>query len=51
MQVEYHKRADRDFLPEAEIRLFDTGHLALEEHLNEIALLTRDFLGRTIKNG
>ncbi|MFD4294706.1 alpha/beta fold hydrolase [Rhodococcus sp. NPDC058532] len=34
-------------LPDAEIHLLDTGHFALETHLDEIAGLMRDFLRRT----
>lgn len=33
--------------PAAEVRLFDTGHFALETHCTEIANAIRDFLGRT----
>ena len=33
--------------PAAEVRLFDTGHFALETHCTEIAAAIRDFLGRT----
>jgi pimeloyl-ACP methyl ester carboxylesterase len=33
-------------LPQAELHLLDTGHWALETHLDEIAALARDFLGR-----
>ncbi|MDX2265615.1 MAG: alpha/beta hydrolase [Hyphomicrobiales bacterium] len=35
--------------PNAEVRLLDTGHFALETHGAEIAALIRDFLGRTVK--
>ena len=34
-------------VPEAELRLFDTGHFALEENLPEIAPLIATFLDRT----
>src|SRR5689334_20850322 len=34
--------------PAAEVRLFDTGHFALETHCTEIANAIRDFLGRTL---
>jgi pimeloyl-ACP methyl ester carboxylesterase len=34
-------------LKNAEFHLFDTGHFALEEDLEEMASLIRDFLGRT----
>lgn len=33
-------------LPDAELHLLDGGHWALETNLNEIVVLTRDFLGR-----
>lgn len=33
-------------LPDAELHMLDTGHWALETHLDEIAGLMRDFLGR-----
>ena len=32
--------------PNATIQFLDTGHFALETHLEEIALAMRDFLGR-----
>jgi len=35
--------------PDAEIRLFDTGHFALETHDQEIAATIRDFLNRKLK--
>jgi hypothetical protein len=31
-------------LPQAEVRLFDTGHFALETHCEEIATAINDFL-------
>jgi pimeloyl-ACP methyl ester carboxylesterase len=34
-------------LKNAEFHLLDTGHFALEEDLEEMASLIRDFLGRT----
>ena len=34
--------------PAAEVRLFDTGHFALETHCTEIANAIRDFLARTL---
>src|SRR5579871_1831965 len=34
--------------PSAEVRLFDTGHFALETHCSEIAGAVRDFLGRKL---
>jgi len=33
-------------IPDAEIRFYDTGHFALETHVEEIATAIRDFLGR-----
>lgn len=33
-------------IPGARVRLFDTGHFALETHCNEIAVAIRDFLSR-----
>jgi pimeloyl-ACP methyl ester carboxylesterase len=35
-------------LPDAEIQLFNTGHFALETHLDPIASYIRGFLGRTM---
>jgi pimeloyl-ACP methyl ester carboxylesterase len=35
-------------LPEAEVHLLDTGHFALETHLDEIAAHILDFLGRKV---
>jgi hypothetical protein len=32
--------------PNATVQFLDTGHFALETHLEEIALAIRDFLGR-----
>lgn len=40
--------AFRRDLPDAEIRLFDTGHFALETHSQEIAGAIRAFLGRVL---
>lgn len=37
-------------LPDAELHLFDTGHIALEEHLPEIAPLIATFLDRIWKD-
>ena len=34
--------------PEAEVRLYNTGHFALETHAEEIAGAIRDFLGRKV---
>ncbi|MGZ3147502.1 alpha/beta fold hydrolase [Lentzea chajnantorensis] len=33
-------------LPDAQLRLFDTGHFALEEELTEIAALIREFAAK-----
>lgn len=33
-------------IPDAEIRFYNTGHFALETHVQEIATAIRDFLGR-----
>jgi pimeloyl-ACP methyl ester carboxylesterase len=41
-------RAFRRDLPDAEIHLLDTGHFALESHLDTIAGYLRGFLGRTV---
>jgi pimeloyl-ACP methyl ester carboxylesterase len=35
-------------LPEAEVQFLDTGHFALETHVNEIAEAMRDFLGKDV---
>jgi len=35
-------------LPDAELHLLDTGHFALEDQLDDIAALMRDFLGRRL---
>ena len=40
--------AFRRDIPEAEIRFVDGGHFALESHLDEIALIIRAFLARTL---
>jgi pimeloyl-ACP methyl ester carboxylesterase len=37
-------------LPDAELHLLDTGHFALEDKLDEMAPLIRDFLARTFGN-
>jgi len=42
----YPYRAD---LPDLEFHLFDTGHFALEDKLDEIGALIRDFLDRKVK--
>lgn len=39
-------RAFQRDLPNAEVHLLDTGHFALETHVDEIATRIRDFLGR-----
>jgi len=36
-------------IPEATVRLFDTGHFALETHAGEIAAAIREFLARSSK--
>ncbi|MFE3633615.1 alpha/beta fold hydrolase [Streptomyces cellostaticus] len=38
-------------LPEAEVHLLPTGHFALETHVDGIAALMRDFLGRRLPTG
>jgi pimeloyl-ACP methyl ester carboxylesterase len=35
-------------IPDAEVRFFDTGHFALETHVEEIGAVIRDFLGRKL---
>ena len=35
-------------VPSAEVHFFDTGHFALETHVNEIGPLIRDFLDRNV---
>ena len=35
-------------IPSAEVRLYETGHFALETHHHEIAGAIKDFLGRTL---
>ncbi|SEO04894.1 alpha/beta fold hydrolase [Actinacidiphila rubida] len=40
--------AFRQDLPSAEVHLLESGHFALESHLDEIAALMRDFLGRAL---
>jgi pimeloyl-ACP methyl ester carboxylesterase len=35
-------------IPDAEVRFFDTGHFALETHVDEIGAAIRDFLGRKL---
>jgi pimeloyl-ACP methyl ester carboxylesterase len=34
--------------PAAEVHLYDTGHFALETHVQEIARAIREFLGRKL---
>ncbi len=43
--------AYRRDLPEAEVRLLDTGHFALETHAAEIGAAMRDFLARNRDHG
>jgi pimeloyl-ACP methyl ester carboxylesterase len=43
-----YKNLQRD-LPSAELHLIDTGHFALEDKLDEMVPLIRDFLGRNLK--
>lgn len=43
--------AYRRDLPEAEVRLLDTGHFALETHAAEIGAAMRDFLARHLDHG
>ena len=40
--------AFRRDIPDAEVRLYDTGHFALETHVRQIGSAMREFLGRTI---
>jgi pimeloyl-ACP methyl ester carboxylesterase len=40
--------AYRRDLPDAEVRLLDAGHFALETHHREIAVIIRDFLQRSL---
>jgi len=42
-----YQNLQRD-LPDAELHLLDTGHFALEDRLDEMVPLIRDFLGRTL---
>jgi pimeloyl-ACP methyl ester carboxylesterase len=35
-------------VPDAEVRFFDTGHFAMETHVNEIGPVIREFLGRKL---
>ena len=37
-------------LPEATVRLFDTGHFALESHVAQIAAVIREFLSRSTRH-
>ena len=41
--------AYRRDLPDAEIHILDAGHFALDEATDDIARLTRDFLGRHVR--
>ena len=45
--VEAGAVAFRDDIPDAEVHVFDTGHFALEDRLDEIAPLVGAFLART----
>jgi putative NADH-flavin reductase/pimeloyl-ACP methyl ester carboxylesterase len=45
--VEAGAMAFKDDVPDAEVHLFETGHFALEERLDEIAPLVGSFLERT----
>jgi len=36
-------------LPDAGIHLLDSGHFALESHLDTVAARIRDFLGRVLR--
>jgi pimeloyl-ACP methyl ester carboxylesterase len=36
-------------IPDADVRFFDTGHFALETHVDEIGAAIRDFLGRKLR--
>jgi pimeloyl-ACP methyl ester carboxylesterase len=38
--------ASKRDLPDADVRFFDTGHFALETHVNEIATAIREFPSR-----
>ena len=40
--------AFRRDIPDAEVRLYDTGHSALETYVRQIGSAMREFLGRTI---
>ena len=35
-------------MPDAEVRFYDTGHFALETHVEEIAVAIRDFLDKEV---
>jgi hypothetical protein len=35
-------------VPQAEVHMLDAGHFALDEKLDDIAALMRDFLGRAL---
>jgi pimeloyl-ACP methyl ester carboxylesterase len=43
--------AFRRDLPKADVRLFDTGHFALETYCKEIAKAISDFLNRELRTG
>jgi pimeloyl-ACP methyl ester carboxylesterase len=36
-------------IPDATVQFVDTGHFALETHLEEIVRAMRDFLARTVR--
>jgi pimeloyl-ACP methyl ester carboxylesterase len=38
-------------VPQAEVHILDAGHFALDEKLDDIAVLIRDFLGRALPSG
>ena len=42
-------RAYQKDVPGAEVHLYDTGHFALQTHVQEIAATTLDFLARHLK--
>lgn len=46
---EYMERY-KQYLPDAEVHLIDSGHFALEDSLNEIAPLVHEFLDRNLLN-
>ena len=49
MTLSFSLQAPRAFTrdnPNGEVHLYDTGHFALETHINQIAAVIGDFLGR-----